>query len=275
MHNYKASSFGCSPTQPADWAIREFAQAGLSDQRHVKRLEMIATAFAQKPTASIPQACSTWAEGKGAYRFFENDRIAPSAIRQSHHQATLQRVRTHPIVLALQDTSALNYSTHPQTQGLGPIGSHSPKTIGLFLHSTLAVTPTGQPLGFLHNAVRARRGSGLAAKRHRRKLAQKESHKWVESLSACQALVPLCPQTTLVNVADREGDLYDLFVQALSTPKDRQVHLLVRARHDRKLQDQDQSLWEQTTRQPVAGTLKVRVGRRGDQPSARRSPGWC
>ena len=115
MHNYKASSFGGPSTQPADWAVKEFAQAGLSDQRHVKRLEMIATAFAQKPTATIPQACSTWAEGKGAYRFFENDQIAPSAIRQSHHQATLQRVRTHPIVLALQDTSALNYSTHPQT----------------------------------------------------------------------------------------------------------------------------------------------------------------
>jgi len=267
MHNYKASSFGGPSTQPADWAVKEFAQAGLSDQRHVKRLEMIATAFAQKPTATIPQACSTWAEGKGAYRFFENDQIAPSAIRQSHHQATLQRVRTHRVVLALQDTSALNYSTHPKTQGLGPIGSHSPKTIGLFLHSTLAVTPTGQPLGFLHNAVRARRGCGLAASRHRRKLAQKESYKWVESLSACQALAPLCPQTMLVNIADREGDLYELFVQASAAPRDRQVHLLVRARHDRKLQDQDQSLWEQAARQPVAGTLKVRVGRRGDQPS--------
>ncbi len=60
---------------------------------------------------------------------------------------------TYPVVLAIQDTTALNYSTHPKTQGLGPIGSHSPKTIGLLLHSTLALTPTGQPLGFLHNAV--------------------------------------------------------------------------------------------------------------------------
>jgi hypothetical protein len=122
-------------------------------------------------------------------------------------------------------------------------------------------------LGFLHNAVRVRRGEGLAASRHRRKLAQKESHKWVESLSACQALAPHCPQTLLVNVADREGDLYELFAQALSTPIEPRVHLLVRARHDRKLADQDHTLWQEVGHQHVAATLSVRVGRRGDQPS--------
>jgi len=246
--------------------IHEFAHAALPDQRHRRRLHMMATAFAQKPTAPIPQACPSWAEAKAAYRFLENDKILASAIRQAHHQATLQRVSSHPVVLAVQDTSTLNYSTHPKTQGLGPIGSHSPKTIGLLLHSTLAVTPAGQPLGFLHNAVRVRRGRRLAAKRHRRKLAQKESYKWVESLSACQALAPLCSQTTLVNITDREGDLYELFVRALSAPGPK-VHLLVRARHDRKLADQDHTLWQEVARQRVAATLSVLVGRRGDQPS--------
>ena len=265
MHNILASSF--QSTQPADWARQEFAEAALPDQRHHKRLHMIATAFAQKPTAPIPQACGNWAETKAAYRFFENEAIPPEAIRQPHHQATWQRVRQHPLILAVQDTMALNYSTHPCTQGLGPIGSHSPKTIGLLLHSTLALTPKGEPLGFLHNAVRARRGRGLAARRHQRPLAQKESHKWLESLAACQAQAPSCPQTTLVNVTDREGDLYDLFVQALSVPEASRVHLLVRARHDRKLQDQDRTLWQTVARRPVAATLKVHVGRRQDQPS--------
>jgi len=262
-----AEGFKGAPTQPADWAIQEFAQAALPDQRHQRRLEMMATAFAQKPTAPIPQACPNLAEAKAAYRFLENERIVPSAIRQAHHRATLQRVGSYPVVLAVQDTTTLNYSTHPKTQGLGPIGSHSPKTIGLLLHSTLALTPQGQPLGFLHNAVRARRGRGLAAQRHRRKLAEKESHKWVESLEACQLLAPSCPHTQLVNVADREGDLYDLFVQALKVPLAARVHLLVRARHDRKLEDRQRTLWQEVRRQPVAATLSVLVGRRGDQPS--------
>jgi hypothetical protein len=70
----------------------------------------------------------------------------------------------------------------------------------------------------------------------------------------------------LVNVADREADLYDLFEQALGASGAFQVHLLVRARHDRRLADADRSLWQEVGRQPVAGTLSILVGRRGDQP---------
>jgi len=251
---------------PAHWAEHEFAAATLPDKRHTKRLQVIATAFAQQPTASIPQACSSMAEVKAAYRFIENAAIVPSAIREPHHQATLQRIGSHPIVLAVQDTTTLNYSTHPCTEGLGPI-CHSRKTIGLLLHSTLAITPGGQPLGFLHNAVRARNRRARVSNREGRKLPNKESYKWIESLTACQAVAPLCPDTLLVNIADREGDLYELFVQALSVPKPSKVELLVRARHDRKLADTSATMWQEVARQSVAATLSVRVGRHGDQPS--------
>jgi hypothetical protein len=265
MHSKHASS--SININDSDWTAAEFAGVQLPDQRLRKRLRMIAKAFAQKPTASIPQACEGWGQAKGAYRFLENEAIEAGDLRQAHHQATLQRVRAHPVVLAVQDTTALNYSMHPGTQGLGPIGSHSPKTIGLLLHSTLALTPRGQPLGFLHNAVRVRSQRGIVADRHRRKLAAKESYKWVESLKACQVLAPLCPETLLVNVTDREGDLYELFVEALSVESPSKVHLLVRARHDRKLEDHARTLWQEVARQPVACALEVRVGRRGDQPS--------
>ena len=262
-----SSAYDRAPTQAADWAINEFARAQLPDRRHQRRLQIMASAFAQKPTAPIPQACANAGEAKGAYRFVENDRIMPRSIRQAHQEATLERVATYRLVLAVQDTTALNYSTHPKTQGLGLLGSHSTKIIGLFLHSTLAITPAGQPLGFLHTAVCIRRRSGLRATRHQRPLAQKESHKWVESLQACQALAPRCPQTRLVNITDREGDLYDLFVQAASVPRESRVELLVRARHNRKLQGEDRTLWAEIGRQPVAATIRVLVGRRGDQPS--------
>jgi hypothetical protein len=229
---------------------------------------MIATAFAQQPTACLPQACGPGPATQGAYRFFENDAIASAAIRAAHHQATLQRVGRYPLVLALQDTTALNYSTHPKTTGLGSLGSHSPKTIGLLLHSTLAVTPHGQPLGFLHSSVRTRKHArGTAQHRHHKSVAQKESQKWLDSLSACQQLAPQCSHTTLVNVADREGDLYELFAQALASPPGRRVHLLVRSRHNRQLADQDRRLWDTVNRLRAAGTLSVRVGRRGEQPA--------
>lgn len=108
---------------------------------------MIATGFVEQPTAPIPQARGPVPAMQGACRFFENDDIGPEAIRDAHHQSTLERVSLAPIVLALQDTSSLNYSTHPQTECLGPIGTRRQKKIGLLLHSTLAVTSSGQPLG--------------------------------------------------------------------------------------------------------------------------------
>ena len=254
------------PAQPADWVSQEFAQATLPDRRHRRRLQKIATAFAQKPTAPIPQACGSLAEAKAAYRFMENEAILPAVIRDSHHQATRQRIKAYPLILAVQDTTVLDYTTHPCTQGLGPI-CHTRHNVGLLLHSTLAITPAGQPLGFLHNAVRARSRQGRVASRERRPLRDKESYKWVESLTACQAVASLCPETMLVNITDREGDLYELFVEAMRAPAKGRVELLVRARHDRKLTEGTATLWEQVAHQPVAATLQVRVGRHGDHPS--------
>lgn len=254
----------------ADWAEQEFGQAQLPDRRHVQRLKAIATSFAQHPTASIPQACGGWAQAKGAYRFFENEEIDPEAIAQAHERATLARVRQHPIVLAIQDTTALNYSTHPKTKGLGALGSHSSKVIGLHLHSTLAVTVGGTPLGWLHRSVRRRtKARGVAATRHRRPTAEKESVKWLDSLSACQQVASQCPQTMLVNIADREGDLYDFLAQAVGETQGPRVHVLVRSRHNRKLTGSTVRLWEKVRQQPVAGTLQVRVGRKGEQPARR------
>ena len=141
-----------SSSQPAadDWAAHEFALAPLPDPRLVSRLITMATDFALQPTASLPQACGSWARTKAADRFFDHDGIAPEAILAAHVQATVQRAAAHPIVLCVQDTTSLNYSTHPQTKGLVPIGNHRDKTIGLFLHATLALTPAGQPWGLLH-----------------------------------------------------------------------------------------------------------------------------
>lgn len=269
MLNANASSFCPPPTSIAHWAVNEFGHAELGDDRRTDRLLMIATAFAQQPTASIPQACGPGPATQGAYRFFENDDLEPEAIRDAHHQATLQRLRHHSVVLALQDTSTLNYSTHPQTQGLGPIGTRRQKIIGLLLHSTLAVTARGLPLGLLHTAVRARdpKAVGCAQQRQARPIAEKESYKWLDSLSACQQVAAQCPETLLVNVADREGDLYDLFAQALAPTEEPKVHLLVRSRHDRRLAGDERLLWDAVGRTRAGGQLKVRVGRRGQPPA--------
>ena len=263
-------SVSSKPLLGSDWASNEFAHAELSDQRLVKRLITIATDFAQQPTASIPQACGSWDAAKAAYRFFDNDSIAPQQLIAAHAQATLARVGEHQLVLCAQDTTTLNYSTHPQTDGLGPIGNNRHKTIGLLLHSTLALTPAGQPLGLLHAQIRARSTRTFGRSSHQRNRtprAQKESQKWMDSYSACQSLAPHCPQTMLVNMADREGDLYDLFVAALAPSAGPRVELLVRAQHNRQVAHPQKYLWDLLSAQRVSARLKIHVPRKNGQPA--------
>jgi len=67
----------------------------------------------------------------------------------SHIEATAQRMQAHPVVLAVQDTTRLNYDTHPATAGLGPVNAHADGAQGLKLHDTVAFTPEGVPLGVI------------------------------------------------------------------------------------------------------------------------------
>ena len=61
----------------------------------------------------------------------------------------MKRMRQHSLILAVQDTTFFNYTHHPQTAGLGEIGNKQQKQRGFGMHSTLAVTPAGVPLGLL------------------------------------------------------------------------------------------------------------------------------
>jgi hypothetical protein len=228
------------------------------------------TQFGEQPMASIPQACGQWPEIKAAYRFFDNEAVDPQQLLRPHRQATLGRMQGHKVVLAIQDTTTLNYSTHPATEGLGPISNNADKTLGLFVHATLALSTTGQPLGILAVAVQARNARDFgrsrdAQQRNRRALAEKESQRWLDSLKVCQQIAPACATTVLVNIADREGDIYELFAQALNRTESEPVHLLVRVQHNRQVEAAERLLWPHLASQPMAGRMEVKVPRRAGQ----------
>jgi len=99
-----------------------------------------------------------------AYRLFENAAVVPAAILASYVQATWERVAAVPVVLAVQDTTELDVTGHLATDGLGPLRHGWER--GLLVHSTLAVTPEGLPLGLLAQEVWARpEPSGRRARR--------------------------------------------------------------------------------------------------------------
>ena len=90
------------------WAEQELGGAPLGDARLSRRLVKLATRLAENPSASIPQACRGWAEMRAAYRFLGRDKLDWQDILQPHWEASAQRMREHPVVLCLQDTTELD-----------------------------------------------------------------------------------------------------------------------------------------------------------------------
>ncbi len=167
-----------------NWAVTEFADAELGDFRRTQRLVALASVLAQHPTAALPKACGDAAMLKAAYRFFDNDAVEPQDVLLSHIEATYHRLAQVPLVLAAQDTTEVNWTTHKATKGLGPLGHAACQ--GLMVHNTLAFTPERVPVGLLAQQVWARDPNDVG-KRHRRKqlpISQKESQKWLTSLEA-------------------------------------------------------------------------------------------
>jgi hypothetical protein len=167
--------------------------------------------------------------------------------------------------LAVQDTTSLNYTTHPTTDDLGPIGTQAEGARGLWLHSTLAFNGEGTPLGLLDVQCWARDGRqfGKHQERKKRSIEEKESSKWLKSFRALAEVQRRTPGTRLVSVGDREADIYELFQEALA---DREgPWLLVRAEQDRLRAEGQEHLWPWLEQQPAAGVQEIRVPRRGAQ----------
>lgn len=243
------------------WAEREFGNAPLGDVRRVKRLIQLGQQRGASPNASIPQACGSHAATKAAYRFYDNNAIKPSAILVSHQQATTERMSNQSLVLAVQDTTQLDYTDHPQTKGLGTLNDD--KHHGLLVHTTLAVTTERVPLGIIQQQVWTRPVEEFGKKhsRKQRPIEDKESYKWLSSLQETAKLQQQLPDTQIVSVGDREADVYELFVQAkqLSQP------ILIRASWNRCVDHPEKYLWEQLQSHPLAGTLTITVPRQQNQ----------
>ena len=259
---------GARPRRTAaqDWADEEFGTVALGDARLHQRLRTLARDFYTRPQANVPQACGTRARTKAAYRFFEHKDVTMNAILAPHREATTQRLARERVVLAVQDTTSLNYSTHAAAAGLGPIGTQVTGPVGLHVHDTMAYSVEGMALGLLDVQIWARDPAEFGKRHHRyeRPIEQKESVKWLRSFEAVAAVQRQLPATTVVSVGDREADLYELFVAATSQPG--APKLLVRAERDRLVADGQGHLWAQVERQPLAGLQALRVPRRHGQP---------
>ena len=243
----------------------EFRDARLGD-RFRKLLAQIGSAMGQ----SIPLVCQDWANTKAAYRFFSNDRVNEADILAGHFQSTRDRtLATDDLVLVLHDTTEFTYqrekseaigitkSINSGRDKAGRLRSHT--VCGILMHSSLAVTIEGVPLGLAAVKFWTRKKfKGTAALKKkinptRIPIEKKESIRWLENLKQSTEL--LGDPGRCVHIGDRESDIYELFCAAREVG----THFLVRACVDRLAGDGDHTIANEMDEIPVKGLHRVEV----------------
>jgi len=253
---------------PPSWAHEEFGRIRFYDERLKERLYRIAQDFYGCTEGSIPQACGgDKARTMGAYRFFQNPKVTMDVLLAPHAEAAMDRIRQHAIVLAPQDTTTLNYSTHPMTQGLGPVGTKRDQSIGLLLHDTMAFTEEGTPLGVLDAQCWARdpKDKGKRERRKNLPIEQKESQKWLRSFRKVAEVQKASPNTKLICIGDRESDVFELFLEATRDPNG--PGLLVRMNRATRRKVAGILLWDFMSARPVDGTRWLHIPHSGNRKS--------
>jgi hypothetical protein len=247
------------PSTP--WNDEESQHADFGDRRLSTRMSRLLDHLGKQPTASIPGALGGWSEIQAAYRFFDNDRVTMPKILATHAVATVARMRGHPVILGLQDTTFINFDGQRATTGLGPHSSDLEH--GFLMHPLLAVTPDRQCLGLLHAETWARDAAlGQRTKRAHKPIEAKESMRWLKGYDHLAELHDQLPATRLVCVGDRESDIYELFDHARTDHAD----WLIRAVRDRCIID-GPCLREFLAGTPSRGSYVIDVPAKGSLPA--------
>jgi len=238
----------------------QLTHLALGDKRLDNRCNQLITQLLQNPTESIPEACCDWKTTKAAYRFFSNTSVQVGNIMQAQYQETQERITgTDGILLVAQDTTDLDYSTHPRTQGLGYLQGE--RLFGIKIHSALAISEQGVPLGLLAQTRWIRDITTIGKRRmkgrEKRPIEEKESYRWLTTAQSVEKRVP--GEKQVVVIGDRESDMYELFAMRRRST----VDLLVRAKNNRYLWGTSKRLFDRVHAVPITGRISVHVEKGG------------
>lgn len=255
---------------PSDWVDRELCDCTFKDERLGKRFRSLLGQLSSSPGGSIPLVCQDWANTKAAYRFLDNDRVSEAEILAGHFEATRERCSvTDDTVLILHDTTEFSYKREDiEAVGktrIGIAGADYKGRLryytgcGILMHSSLAVTTEGLPLGLAAIKFWSRekfKGTNALKKRinpTRVPIEEKESIRWLDNLRQSTAL--LGDPARCVHIGDRESDIYELFC----TAHDAGTHFLLRTCVDRLAGDGTYTIATEMAEEHCKGLHRVEV----------------
>jgi hypothetical protein len=258
------------PSGTSHWVDGEIDEDVFRDARLGKRFRELLIRMCGGIGESLPLACQDWANTKAAYRFFANERVCEGDILSGHFDATRARFEAaRGTVLLLQDTTEFTYQrarpelvgvTRDINSGKDKKGRYRHHTLcGILMHSSLAVTTDGLPLGL--TAVKfwtRKKFKGTAALKRkinqtRVPIEKKESVRWLDNLR--QSIDLLGKPARCIHVADRESDIFELYCLT----RDLSTHFVVRTQTDRLAGDGDHTISDEMDKVAIRGLHRVEV----------------
>lgn len=246
-----------------------FGQCDLSDSRRERRLLELGLGHLYFPGQTLRRMFPCPAQSKAAYRFIENSEVPVETLMKAVTQAGARACADHEIVHILNDTTTVDFSGRAPLEGMGPLNTRQAPGQGFFLHSSLALTEQGAPLGLLAAQRWARDPEklGQREKRKQRPFAEKESSKWTQGMeqseTVLQEVLGEAKPTRRVYVGDREMDVYQVFQKGAAL----KVGLLVRAARNRRVLGEARHLWPTLQEAEVGLGQWVKVKAQKDQPA--------
>jgi hypothetical protein len=264
-----------SGLETEEWAEQEFGGCKLGDRRLSAQLVNIAENKGRHPSGSYARACGgDRYQLKNYYRLMENRReeMCSAAMLGGHREQTIRRMAKEKTALIIQDTMEMNFSTRLHCEGLGLVGKNQTgaESQGLKMHSQLALNGGGMLLGVLGMRIYA--GEKKAkGKVDDLPIEEKESYRWVQAYEDACDISRRIADIHIVCVEDREGDIFELFDKRRS--RGGRVDLLVRAKHNRCLMEEEKKLFEYMREGQADGYMQVSVPRQREQKGKASKPG--
>lgn len=236
----------------------EFVDINFTDQRLKSRFFKIIDAFAASPGKSTWAATGSRSSAKAAYRFFSNSEISKDELLDSISRATVEKIKCADAewILAVQDTTTVGFGDRKAIQGMGYYCSTEQR--GMLVHSCIAVTDQGIPLGIIYQETNTREkpkdDSQTKEQKRSRPIEEKENFRWLDSMR--ETLLRMPADIPILTVCDREGDFYEFFSEAV----DLKANFLIRIVQNRMVDD-GKKIFHELRSSPVAGSMVVRMSR--------------
>ncbi|GHU73241.1 IS4 family transposase [Clostridia bacterium] len=172
----------------------------------------------KKTQESILSAVGGRSAAKAVYRMLANPKFKLEQIEASVQKATIEAMSEQQVVLLVQDTTDIEYNGHKKTKGLGHSSEH---VLGIKLHTCLAMTTEGIPLGIVRQSTSTRTKEQdkemSPSEKSKRPITEKESYRWIEMLQESTQGKP--EHVHAITVCDRECDFYEFYDEAIRTNK--------------------------------------------------------